>query len=260
MIPSSPPDGQHFDQYQSVDQTGDGGVLSFPDPQNPQIDYAHLLPTHTYVFWTTQQESRMGCWRSMFRKIVAHYSGGVTHVELAFQFYNNKVIGVASYQDRTVELFIRSPEHGAYDPVYGKWTHVPLNLSEAERFHAWRFCLTQYGKPYNALGLRSFIPCIGCCLFCCCYHPSAEDGSTWFCSQLVVAAIQYCLQHNARLRQACLMVLASKCKPNDALEFINKLGIVAASNGLTVVGDPKAQLAEWWRKEAERDNESRRSL
>jgi len=258
MLPSSPAVAGHFDaNYQGLQGVGDStDGLDFIDPENKSINYAHLLPTKVYVLWTTAQESRQGWWRSMFRKVVAHYSGGVTHIELAFEFYNHKIIAVASYQNRNVEMFIKIPERGAYDQVYGKWDFEQLALNDAERFHAWRFCLSQYGKPYNARGLYSFLPCCGCCIFCFC-SAEIEDGSSWFCSQLVVAAVQYALQHNERLRTAVMMISAARCRPNDALNYFRQLGLIVQTTGLTVMGNPAAQLAAWWQAQQARDEERR---
>ena len=254
MLPSSPPEQSYFAHHVSVG--GSYGPLSpdkpdFFDPDNARINYSYMVPTKVYVLWTTQQESRQGCWRSAFRKMVAYFSGGVTHIELAFEFTNNKIIAVAAYQNQPVQLFIKTPERGAYDQVYGKWDFEQLALAEHERYLAWNFCLMQYGKPYNARGLYSFIPCLCCIRWCC--PCGISDGSSWFCSQLVVATIQYALQNNERLRVAAFMVEASQCRPDQTLTYLRQLEL-AEHGKISVLGNPKAQLQAWWKRETEKDS------
>jgi hypothetical protein len=75
--------------------------------------------------------------------------------------------------------------------VYNKsYRFMRLPISEKKVIRLWQFCYAQKGKTHNSLGNKyNFMSC-GYYKYGCRNKESARESESWFCSELVVAALQ----------------------------------------------------------------------
>ncbi len=217
------------------------------------VNYRYLEPMSVYVAWTTVVESRKGCWVSWKRAQFAKYSGGLTHIELAFQFSlpngQRPVLSCSSAQGVPVTIWFKEIEQNAYDPVLGKWTWLELRMTSQERHDAWRYSRAQIQKPYNAWGLWSFVPYLGCCVRSC--VDSSWDGTSWLCSQLVTATLKYALREHPVIGPKLRALHPSEMNPGSALDLIQQLNL--GMEQVSTMGNTSILLEQWWNKETEKD-------
>lgn len=102
-------------------------------------------------------------------------TGDLVHCEIVFSDNNNKSIACSIYQGETV--FMKAKTFGR-----DSWTFKSISLTEKQIQTIKTFCEEQVKKqiPFNKNGL----------IRCTTPFPRATDGLAWFCSELVVSALQ----------------------------------------------------------------------
>lgn len=241
QIPRSPPSSQPR-QFHLIE-----GLLVpplFSSPDDP-VDYSLLTPTAVLVCRTSVVNSRSNEQVTYMRKKVAEYSGGLSHIELAFKLDTGdgrrpQYWSCSSRQDKVVEFLERDILGNAYNHTKGEWRCDELTLTETQRRRAWVYSQSQCGKPYNKWALYAFLPevrapwwlcgltCFSprCFFECCC--SSVYDGSSLMCSQLVMDTLAFTFQGNDEVRyKLATRVPSHMVNPGSALQCVMEMGLMS---------------------------------
>jgi hypothetical protein len=137
------------------------------------------------AFCEVETVSRRGCWRTMWRWLQKKWSGNVDHVELVFVMSDRSVRVVSLIkEDSACVQFEQRNMIDSYNSNY--WWTFSLPLTEQQRANMYAFVAMQHRKPFNQRFYCQFLPCG----LSWCFGVSQYDHSTWFCSQLVTAALK----------------------------------------------------------------------
>jgi hypothetical protein len=149
--------------------------------------------TGLFLAFCTGGPSTFGTgFRGMLNKFVSWRNEGYWHVEAVFRCRDNRVVAWHCTSDGPLQCCTRDNDTSYRS---SKWTLYSLALSNDEIQRMWQFLLTQNEKPYNWRGLVfNFMPTPIAWL---CGTSDANQQS-WFCSELVMAALKYVREHEFR--------------------------------------------------------------
>lgn len=128
------------------------------------------------AFYNVNAKGSEGNGHLMDRLIGLWTRGDFSHAELLF----------SDGKPRTqATCFSSSPRDGGcrfkdIDVTDGKWTLVPLSVCMMDELKVEEWCRTQVGKPYDWPGIFGFV----------CWPFVRQDPKRFFCSEVVVAALQ----------------------------------------------------------------------
>lgn len=157
--------------------------------------------------------SRSGCLMNCTRRATMWLAGGTHHVEPVFEFDDKQMIAVNLSLKTGAVLFERRDMQRAYNDAF--WTCYPIATRPEQLNDFYAFCAAQHRKPFNRRGWAlNFIPVLGWL-----FGTRADHDSSWFCSQLVAAA----LRHSMPQRFAHLN--PSRTNPGDLLSAVLNSGL-----------------------------------
>lgn len=143
---------------------------------------------HVWIGFFRKRDADRGGIASWLRRANHLIGGDVNHVELIFRLDGGRrSLACSVLYEEGVRFKIRTPENRYVQPF---WELRTLKLTDEQKMRLYRFCWAQDRKPFNARGMYcNFLPL---CLPWCCGTRDAPDGDSdaWFCSQLVLAALQ----------------------------------------------------------------------
>lgn len=141
------------------------------------------MPSKVYLVFCVSSVSRTSWFRNCFKSYIAHKSGGMNHVEPVFEFSDHTLEACTCAIDGPVRMAKRDAVQ-SYD--FQRWRIYEICLDAQERHRMYQFCKDQEGKNYNFRGVFfNFF-----CMLSCCCGTHDRDRDTWFCSHLVMAALQ----------------------------------------------------------------------
>jgi hypothetical protein len=170
------------DAFEMIVRGSPGAPPPPPPPPGGVEEDDQLHIEQVYLVFSTSTETRREWYHSLLKRYVSHLSGGMNHVEFVFQWSNKVLWACACNMDGPVEMKHRDTVN-SYNAA--RWAVYPLNITLRESQLLWQFCERQCGKEYNYRGLYGNFLCWGMC------GTVDQDHRKWFCSHLVMAALQY---------------------------------------------------------------------
>ena len=108
--------------------------------------------------------------------------GRFSHVQIIVGAYGNTLLHGAELERQRVDV-ISADANGVYCRAVQEeeWKNYAIltypEMTEEERTNVVRFCFSQIGKPYDFVGLASFL-----------FYKKLQNDEKWFCSELAYIA------------------------------------------------------------------------